>query len=184
MRKAEKENDSDSNKTFMIIEGIVNSFKKWIINSNASRHIISDDSIFVTKRGISSIVIIANGEALKIRAIGDVQIDLRGRFVIMKKMLLMLDLNANLLSISALNRRDLTVLFTKGGVKIRKKNILIATEIVKERMYLLRTAVTALYIIEEKETSDSKDSMKAIVKSMSFEKIPQSLNQKTNVFRL
>ena len=183
-RKAEEGNDSGSNEAFMAIEEIVNSFKGWIIDSGASRHMTSDESIFVTKRGISSTVTIANDEALKARAIGDVQIDLRERFVIMKKVLLMLGLNANLLSISALNRRGLTVLFTKSGVEIRRKDTLIATGIARGRMYLLRTAVTALYITEGEEASDSENSVGAIAKPMSFEKIPQSPNQKTDVFKL
>ena len=150
---------------------------------------IFDESIFVTKRRISSIVIIANDEALKARAIGDVQVDLRRRFITMRNVLLMFDLNANLFSISTLNRKGFTVLFIKDGVEIKREDILIATKIVRRRMYLLRTVVTAFYIIEGKETSIFENSMRIIISeaidvSKKSKKIPSIINQKTNAFKL
>ena len=54
-------------------------------DSGAGRHMTPDESIFVNKRWISTIVTVANGEELKARLIGDARIDLCGRMINMKK---------------------------------------------------------------------------------------------------
>ena len=54
------------------------------------------------------------------------------------------DLDANLLSILALNRNGLNVLFRTDGVEIRRGNTLMARGILKGKMYLLHASQTAL----------------------------------------
>ena len=67
-------------------------------------------------------------------------VDLNGQKVQMKNVLHVSELNANFLSISVFNRRGFEVSFAKNEVQIRSKSILIASEIVKGRMYLLRSS--------------------------------------------
>ena len=98
-------------------------------------------------------------------------------------------LNANLLLIYALTRKGFEVLFNKVGVKILRRSILIATGIARERMYFLQTIDMAFYTTEGEEASIFEKSVeiifsKAIDASENSEKISQTLNQKTNVFRL
>ena len=74
----------------------------------------------------------------------------------------MFNLNANLLSISILNWKDLSVMFHKDDVEVRKKDTLMTTGIVRGRMYFLRTINIAFLIIEEKsETAPNQQSVKA-----------------------
>ena len=72
---------------------------------------VFDESIFVNKRAINTIVTVANGEKLRARFIGDIRTDLSGQMIKIKIVLCMSRLHANPLSISALNRRGLAVLF-------------------------------------------------------------------------
>ena len=107
----------------------------------------------------------------------------------MKDVLYVPKLNANLLSIYVLTRKNFEVLFNKVGVKILKKNTLIVTEIAKKRTYFLRTIDTTFYITEGKEVLIFEKSVKiifsrAIDASENSEKIPQTFNQKTNAFKL
>lgn len=57
----------------------------------------------------------------------------RGQIIRMIDVSYVLDLDANLLSISALNRKDLSVRFHKNGVDIRKNNLIMTTEVVKKK---------------------------------------------------
>ena len=98
-------------------------------------------------------------------------------------------LNANLLSIHVLTRRGFEVLFDKVGVRILRGSTLVATGIARKKTYFLRTTDTALYTTEGEETSIFEKSVKVIFSgaidvSENSEKIPQALNQKTDVFRL
>lgn len=111
----------------------------------------SDESIFVTKRGISTTVTIADDEMLKARFIGDVRIDLDGRSISMTDVLCVPRLDTNLLSISALTRMGLKISFEKSGVKITRGSTLVATGIAKGRTYFLRSADTAFYTTEGRD---------------------------------
>lgn len=82
----------------------------WVIDSGVSRHMTPDESIFVTKRDINTTITVVNGEMLKARIIEDVRIDLGGQMVNMRDVLLVPGLDANLLSMSALNRKGFNVL--------------------------------------------------------------------------
>lgn len=82
----------------------------------------------------------------------------------MRDVLCVPGLDANLLSMTALNRRGLAVvLFTKTGVEIKKENTLMATGIMRGRKYLLRTADTAFYSTEGEETPISGESVGEII---------------------
>ena len=173
----------------MIIENLINRVlsKEWIIDFDVSRHITPDELVFINKRKINTYVIIANGEVLKIRIIGDVEVDLGERIISIKNVLYVPELDANLLSIAALNQRGFTVLFNKTEVEIKRENTSIATEIMRGRTYLLKTIDTALLITEGGEASVS-NSMKVIIKASKLSnsnEIPStSINQTKNICRL
>ena len=67
-----------------------------------------------------------------------------------KKVLYVFELNANLLFISTLNRREFVVTFNEKTVEIKSKNTLIVIEIVRGRMYMLQSVNTALLNSETK----------------------------------
>lgn len=96
-----------------------------------------DEPMSVNKPGISTV---ANGGVSKAQSIGDVRFYFGGQMINMRDVLQQLGLNANFLSISALNWRDYNVLFGKNGVGIRSENTLVANGVMRERMYLLRSA--------------------------------------------
>ena len=105
---------------------------------------------------------------MKISAIDDVRFDLKNQMINIKNMLLMLDLNANFLFISALNRKRFEFMFSKKVVEIRKKDILIATEFMKDRMYHLQSTNVAFYTSEtEKSAPISEKSVEAIFNEFS-----------------
>lgn len=72
----------------------------------------------------------------------------------MTKVLHVLRLDANLLSISVLNRRDYNVLFFKNKIEIRSNNIVIIIEIVRDKIYLFCSIDQALFSIEKTENTD------------------------------
>ena len=152
----------------MIIDKYVDPPEGWVIDSGATRHMTSDESVFIIKRTTNSTVTVVNGQALKAQGIGEIKFDLGGKSIVMKDVLWVSDLNANLLSISALNRKGLSVMFHKDDVEVRKKGILVATGIARGRMYFLRTANIALLITEggskipeKSETAPNQQSVEA-----------------------
>ena len=200
-----KNNDPDdsddfyvSDKSWMAIDDYTNrSFGGWVFDSKTTRHMTSDESIFIIIKWINIFVTVVSGQILKASAIGDVRFDLEDQMINMKNVLLMLGLNANFLSISALNRKGFEVMFSKKAVEIRKGDTLIATGFMRGRMYHLRSTNVTLYISEtEKSAPISEESVKAIFNefiSNDFEafgpseksgKISQSVNQKKDAFRL
>ena len=70
--------------------------------------------------------------------------------MMMKKMLYVSELNANLFFISTLNRREFVVIFNEKIVEIKNKSILIVIEIAKNRMYMLQSISTAFLSSEAK----------------------------------
>ena len=122
----------------------------------------SNESVFIIKQTINSTDTIINDQTLKAQGIDEIKFDLEKKSIVMKNVLWVFDLNANLLSISTLNRKSLSVIFHKNDVKMRKKSILMITGIAREKMYFLRTANIALLIIEEKsETAPNQQSVGA-----------------------
>ena len=61
----------------MIIDKYVNPPKEWVIDSGATRHTTSDESVFVIKRMINSMIAMANDQTLKIQKIGEIKFDLK-----------------------------------------------------------------------------------------------------------
>ena len=74
-----------------------------------------------------------NGNVLKAHEIDEIRINLKNQSVVMTNVLYVFDFDANLLSISALNKKSFSVMFHKKKIEMRKKNILIVTKIVKKK---------------------------------------------------
>ena len=51
----------------------------WIIDSETSRHMTSDKSLFTSRRDIETLITITNGAKLHARGIGSVEFDLDGQ---------------------------------------------------------------------------------------------------------
>lgn len=107
-----------------------------------------DGSIFTSKQGIRTSVTVANGEMVRAQCIGDVAFKMDGQTIRMT------ELDANLLSISALNRNKLSILFEKDGVQIRRGSNIVASGILNGKMYYLHSFQTALISIEDAENSE------------------------------
>ena len=125
----------------------------WIIDSNVTKHMTSNESLFINKIVINTKVTMTSGDVLRANDIDDVRVFLKGHIIKMKKMLHVSELNANLFSISIFDKRDFNVLFKKGVVEIRSKNTLMIIEIMKRKMYLFRSIDRALLISEISETA-------------------------------
>ena len=155
-KDAENSNDVWSISTFSTIENFVlvtrdfSPFSTWIIDSSVSKHMTSDKSIFVIKREIQTTINVINEEVLNARWIDDIKIKLNDQLMMMKKMLYVFELNANLFSISILNRREFVVTFNEKIVEIKNKNILIVIEIARGKMYKLQLISTAFLNSEAK----------------------------------
>ena len=74
----------------MIIDRRVDLFRKWIIDSNVSRHMILNESIFIHKRTINNTMTMINDDVLKIHEIDKIKIDLKNQSVIMTNVLYVL----------------------------------------------------------------------------------------------
>ena len=81
----------------------------------------SNESIFIHKRTINSTMTMVNDDVLKIHEIDKIKIDLKNQSVIMTNVLYVFDFDANLLSISVLNRKNFSVMFHKKKLKCEKK---------------------------------------------------------------
>ena len=108
-----------------------------------------NEAMFTSKKAVKTSITVANGEKLHARSIGNVKFDLDGQTIIMKEVLHVPDLDANLLSISALNRKGFSVLFKKHGVEIRRRGTLVARGVLKGKMYLLHNSQVALLTTED-----------------------------------
>ena len=110
----------------------------------------SDESIFVIKREIQITISVINEEMLNAKWIDDIKVNLGDQIIMMKEMLYVFELNANLFFISIFNRRGFVVTFNEKIVEIKNKDILIVIEIVKGRMYMLQSVSTAFLNSEAK----------------------------------
>lgn len=141
------QHEDDSENVWMARETEDNSMT-WIIDSGASRHMTPDESFFTSKRSVRTSVTIASSEKLYAQCIGNVAFDMEGQTIRMKDILYVPDLDANLLSISALNRNGLSVLFQTGGVEIQQGTTLGASGILRGKMYLLHTSLCSARMLK------------------------------------
>ena len=96
---------------------------------------ISNKSIFIHKRTINSTMTMIHDDILKIHEIDEIRIDLKSQLVVITDVLYVFNFDANLLSISVLNRKNFLIMFHKKKIEMRKKNILIVTKIVKKNVF-------------------------------------------------
>ena len=82
---------------------------------------ISDESIFIHKQTINSTMTMINDDVLKAHEIDKIRIDLENQSVAITNVLYVFDFDANLLSISVLNKKDFSIMFHKKKLKCEKK---------------------------------------------------------------
>lgn len=116
----------------------------WIIDSGTSRHNDLRRITFHEQKRYRNFDHDYQWGKLHARRIGSVEFDLDDQTILMREVLHVPDLNANLLSIAALNRNGLNVLFRTDGVEIRRGNTLVARGVLKGKMYLLHASQTGL----------------------------------------
>ena len=122
---------------------------RWIIDSEGSRHMTS--SSFRTHQQVLSSQM---GQRHHRSKRGDISIDLGGKRVQMKNVLWVPQLDSNLLSIKALNRKGLSALFHPEGVKFFRDGTIVVTDFYKSNMFLLRNSKVAL---KTKEPGDHEE---------------------------
>lgn len=142
-------------------------FTIWIIDSDASHHMILDKIIFISRQAIKISIIIANGAKLHAKNISNVKFDLDSQRTFIRKMCYVFDLDSNLFLILALNCNKLNVLFRIDGVKIRQEDFLVASEILRDKIYHLHIFQMALLSTEAKvkNLNKTKYTIDAILKS-------------------
>ena len=123
----------------------------WTIDSGASRHMTPNANIFTTKRPVRPSVTVATGEKIYAKGIGNVRFDLGGQTVRMTDVMYVPELDANLLSISALNRKGFDVLFRQTRIEIRERNTLVATGIMRGKMYYLQSSQGGIVLSKDAE---------------------------------
>ena len=132
---------------------------RWIIDSGASRHMTPDRKLFTKIRNILTSVTIADRIKLSSPVRGDISVDLGGKKVRMENVLWVPRLDSNLLSIKALNRKGLSILFRPEGVEITKDGTSVATGFFKGNMFLLRNSEVALEtgVQEDQEEQEEQE---------------------------
>ena len=165
------------------------SMNAWALDSGASRHMTPNESVFTTKRPIRTSVTMASRAKIYAKDIGNVRFDLDGQTVRMTDVLHVPGLDANLLFISALNRKGFDVLFRQSGIEIREGGTLVATGIMRGRMYYLQSSLVALLSRDAETPRGSSDTTTTSVDTISRQvarKEPQgaSLGKSTADFSL
>ena len=84
------------------------------------------------------------------------KVNINGQLIRIKDVLYVPDLDANLSSISALNRNGFRVLFTGSEVEIQRKGVLVASGVLKGKTYLLQSSQVVFFT---KEVSDSLETL-------------------------
>ncbi len=75
----------------------------------------------------------------------------------MKDVLYIPDLDVNILSTSAINRNRLSVFFRTGGVEIQRDTTLVASGILRGKMYFLHKSQTALLGVDAGDKGSDSD---------------------------
>lgn len=106
--------------------------EEWIIDSGASRPMTNRKDWMANKKPINESVTIANDSKLNVKEIGDVELKLKvGNSpvnVMIEDVLYVPELFTNLISVSKLVKKGLTVIFDESGCRIiNKQNKVVAT---------------------------------------------------------
>ena len=115
---------------------------------------ISNESIFIHKQTFNNTITMINGDILKSHEINEIKINLKNLLITITNVSYVFDFDANLLSISVLNKKDFSSMFQKKKLKCEKKNILIVTKIVKEKCIF--------YVRSKRNFESSKKKIKKI----------------------
>lgn len=135
--KQEKEHQSQGFITFLTHQGMMEAptelQRRWFIDSGASRHMTNDSTHMVNLVKTTETVEVGEGTRTRISAIGNLHATVKAdgieKDIIIRDIAHVPSLTTNLLSVSSLRRKGLSVLFTndnkdenRGMVSIMEKN--------------------------------------------------------------
>lgn len=100
---------------------------KFVLDTGATRHMSYTREAFVSLQGLSGSITIADGNRLATKGVGDIEVLIEGRRTRIYDVLYVPDLRYNLLSVARLADREITCVFSKHSVTLRRKNELLAT---------------------------------------------------------
>ena len=130
---------------------------QWVIDSGASRHMTANRTLFTNFTLQVSWVTIANGVKIKSPGRGDVAVELDGKEFTLTDVLYVPDLDANLLSISALQAKGMVVRFGLSCVEILRKGTCLATGSLVGKTYLLRSAGNGAALVATETPTAAKN---------------------------
>lgn len=126
----------------------------WMLDSGCSRHMTPNRNLFTEIIPYRKPVRIANGQQVYTKGRGNIEIMIDNKAIQMTDVLHVLDFDSNLLSISALNRKGLGVLFQGSEVEILQKSKCVATGTLRERTYYLESSQIALMCVDNVNIPD------------------------------
>lgn len=120
-----------------------NSATTWFVDSGASQHACSEEHRFVNVRKTPTKKLgTASGNYLPIKFIGDTSINVKGIDIVLKNVLCVPKIAANLISVSQLTANKNKVQFLPGGCVIKNhKNEFVCKAILENGVYKLNASV-------------------------------------------
>jgi len=132
----------------------------WFIDSGASTHMSRNKKIFEQiKPYKSSKIVTADNAKLKVEGIGDVKIKIKDKdgiqTITAKNVLYVPEITANLLSVSQMTKKNLTINFNKKGCTIYDEDMLpLATAKLRDEVYYLNQPLTRAFTCKEYTDSE------------------------------
>ena len=127
---------------------------EWIIDSGASRHMTANRKLSTNFTLQVSWVTIANGVKIKSPGKGDVAVELEDKKFKLTEVLYVPELDANFLSISALQARGMIVRFGLSCVEILWRGTCLATGFLVGNTYLLRSVGSGVALIATEDPEE------------------------------
>lgn len=118
----------------------------WMLDSDASRPMTYQRETFTKFISYRTSTRIASGQNLWSEEKGKGSIEIQGAVIRMTGVLFVSRLDANSLSISALDRKGLDALFHKNGVEISERPTSVITSFLRGRTCFLRSSQVALKV--------------------------------------
>lgn len=94
----------------------------WYIDSGATEHMTKDVSLLKNKRSsVLKKMVIGKNRSIKIQCVGDIKQKIVDKNVLIKDVLYIPELCANILSVSKIIKNDCQVVFNENGCRILNK---------------------------------------------------------------
>ncbi len=113
---------------------------EWLVDSGATKHVSWDRAQFDRIRPHSSTLLVANGDEIEVRGIGDIRVTFDRHTILIKDVLYAPDATANLLSLAILDKKGVSARIAKGKMVFEKGGQRVAQAELYRGTYLLRSA--------------------------------------------